>query len=40
ILSALICRSDLDANLALRNHLNTAKQSMINSIKQSESLAH
>ncbi|WP_258960575.1 hypothetical protein, partial [Klebsiella pneumoniae] len=24
----------------LRNHLNTAKQSMINSIKQSESLAH
>ncbi|MDB7842112.1 hypothetical protein PND88_25620, partial [Klebsiella pneumoniae] len=36
----LICRSDLDANLALRNHLNTAKQSMINSIKQSESLAH
>ncbi|MBL2624439.1 FCD domain-containing protein, partial [Klebsiella pneumoniae] len=22
ILSALICRSDLDANLALRNHLN------------------
>ena len=40
ILSALICRSDLDANLALRNHLNSAKQSMINSIKQSESLAH
>ncbi|HCA8694743.1 TPA: GntR family transcriptional regulator [Klebsiella pneumoniae] len=40
ILSALICRSDLDANLALRNHLNTAKRSMINSIKQSESLAH
>ena len=40
ILSALICRSDLDANLALRNHLNSAKQSMINSLKQSESLAH
>ncbi|MEQ5196804.1 GntR family transcriptional regulator [Klebsiella pasteurii] len=37
ILSALICRSDLDANLALRNHLNSAKQSMINSLKQSES---
>ena len=35
-----ICRSDLDANLALRNHLNSAKQSMINSLKQSESLAH
>ncbi|MGQ0453638.1 hypothetical protein ACT4UM_14860, partial [Bacillus sp. SS-TM] len=28
ILSALICRSDLDATLALRNHLNSAKQSM------------
>ena len=40
ILSALICRSDLDANLALRNHLNSAKQSMINFLKQSESLAH
>ena len=40
ILRALICRSDLDANLALRNHLNSAKQSMINSLKQSESLAH
>lgn len=40
ILSALICRSDLDANLALRNHLNSAKQSMINSLKQSESLTH
>ena len=25
ILSALICRSDLDATLALRNHLNSAK---------------
>ena len=35
ILSALICRSDLDANLALRNHLNSAKQSMISSLKQS-----
>jgi DNA-binding GntR family transcriptional regulator len=35
ILSALICRSDLDANLALRNHLNSAKQSMIRSLKQS-----
>lgn len=35
ILSALICRSDLDATLALRNHLNTAKQSMIRSINQS-----
>ncbi|MET6679270.1 GntR family transcriptional regulator [Citrobacter amalonaticus] len=34
ILSALICRSDLDALLALRNHLNTAKQSMIRSIRQ------
>ena len=40
ILSALICRSDLDANLALRNHLNSAKQSMINSLRQSESLAY
>ena len=35
-----LCRSDLDANLALRNHLNSAKQSMINSLRQSESLAH
>lgn len=34
ILSALICRSDLDATLALRNHLNSAKQSMIRSINQ------
>lgn len=34
ILSALICRSDLDAILALRNHLETAKQSMIRSIRQ------
>lgn len=33
ILSALICRSDLDATLALRNHLNTAKQSMIKSLQ-------
>ena len=40
ILSALICHSDLDANLALRNHLNSAKQSMINSLRQSESLAY
>ncbi len=35
ILSALICRNDLDANLAMRNHLHTAKQSMIRSINQS-----
>lgn len=35
ILSALICRSDLDATLALRSHLNSAKQSMIRSINQS-----
>lgn len=35
ILSALICRSDLDAAQALHAHLNTAKQSMIRSIKQS-----
>jgi DNA-binding GntR family transcriptional regulator len=35
ILSALICRNDLDANLAMRNHLHTAKQSMIRSIHQS-----
>lgn len=34
ILSALICRSDLDATLALCNHLNSAKQSMIRSIHQ------
>ncbi|MCF6690244.1 MULTISPECIES: GntR family transcriptional regulator [Raoultella] len=34
ILSALICRSDLDAILALRNHLETAKQSMLRSIRQ------
>ncbi|RPH30966.1 GntR family transcriptional regulator [Buttiauxella warmboldiae] len=34
ILSALICRNDLDAVMALRNHLNTAKQSMIRSINQ------
>ncbi|AUG99275.1 GntR family transcriptional regulator [Pectobacteriaceae bacterium CE70] len=34
ILSALICRNDLDATLALRNHLETAKQSMIRSINQ------
>ncbi len=34
ILSALICRSDLDAVLALRNHLDTARQSMIRSVKQ------
>jgi DNA-binding GntR family transcriptional regulator len=35
ILSALICRNDLYANLAMRNHLHTAKQSMIRSIHQS-----
>lgn len=34
ILSALLCRSHLDATLALRNHLDTARQSMIRSIKQ------
>lgn len=34
ILSALICRNDLDATLALRNHLLTAKQSMIRSVTQ------
>ena len=40
ILSALICRSDLDATLALCNHLNSAKQSMIRSINQSSHNAH
>lgn len=40
ILSALICRSDLDATLALRNHLNSAKQSMIRSIDQSVQSAY
>ncbi|MBJ3592882.1 GntR family transcriptional regulator [Salmonella enterica subsp. enterica serovar Saintpaul] len=40
ILSALICRSDLDATLALCNHLNSAKQSMIRSINQSSHSAH
>jgi len=40
ILSALICRSDLDATLALRNHLNTAKQSMIRSINQNQENIH
>lgn len=40
ILSALICRSDLDATLALCNHLNTAKQSMIRSINQSSAAVH
>ncbi|HBH7007870.1 MULTISPECIES: GntR family transcriptional regulator [Citrobacter] len=40
ILSALICRSDLDATLALCNHLNSAKQSMIRSINQSHRAAH
>lgn len=34
ILSALICRNDLEAIRALRDHLNTAKQSMIRSIHQ------
>ncbi|VDZ84965.1 transcriptional regulator NanR [Kluyvera intermedia] len=34
ILIALICRNDLDATMALRNHLMTAKQSMIRSIDQ------
>lgn len=40
ILSALICRSDLDATLALRNHLNSAKQSMIRSINENTRYAH
>lgn len=40
ILSALICRSDLDATLALCNHLNTAKQSMIRSLKQNTEAAY
>lgn len=40
ILSALICRSDLDATLALRNHLDTAKQSMIRSINQNQENAY
>lgn len=40
ILSALICRSDLDATLALHNHLNTAKQSMIRSINQAAKPIH
>ncbi|KAA9000642.1 GntR family transcriptional regulator [Affinibrenneria salicis] len=39
ILSALICRNDLEATRALRNHLETAKQSMIRSITQSRRLA-
>ena len=34
ILIALICRNEIDATLALRNHLMTAKQSMIRSIDQ------
>ncbi|BBR22652.1 hypothetical protein WP3S18E05_41320 [Klebsiella sp. WP3-S18-ESBL-05] len=34
ILTALICRNEIDATLALRNHLMTAKQSMIRSIDQ------
>lgn len=38
ILSALICRSDLNATLALRNHLNSAKQSMIRSINQTSGI--
>lgn len=40
ILSALLCRSDLDATRALRDHLHTAKASMIRSIKQSLSDCH
>ncbi|HFZ8994907.1 TPA: FCD domain-containing protein [Citrobacter freundii] len=40
ILSALICRSDMDATRALHNHLNTAKQSMIRAIKQSDRAMH
>ncbi|QMB07696.1 GntR family transcriptional regulator [Citrobacter freundii] len=40
ILSALICRSDLDATLALCNHLNSAKQSMIRSINQTSDRTH
>ncbi|QMD23619.1 GntR family transcriptional regulator [Citrobacter freundii] len=40
ILSALICRSDLDATLALCNHLNSAKQSMIRSINQTSDSTH
>ncbi|MCF3439534.1 GntR family transcriptional regulator, partial [Escherichia coli] len=33
-------RSDLDATLALRNHLNSAKQSMIRSINENTRYAH
>lgn len=40
ILSALICRSDLDATTALCNHLNSAKQSMIRSIHQTSDSTH
>ncbi|MBU9833673.1 GntR family transcriptional regulator (plasmid) [Rahnella aquatilis] len=40
ILSALICRSDMDAMLAMRNHLQTAKQSMVRSINQTASVFH
>lgn len=40
ILSALICRNDLDATRALRDHLNTAKQSMIRSIRQFSAVVH
>ena len=36
ILSALICRSDLDATLALSNPLDTAQPSMIRSINQNQ----
>lgn len=36
ILSALVCRSYVDATLALRNHLNSAKQAMIRSIKKNK----
>jgi DNA-binding GntR family transcriptional regulator len=40
ILSALLCRSDLDATRALRDHLHTAKASMVRSIKQSLAASH
>ncbi|TGB63486.1 GntR family transcriptional regulator [Escherichia sp. E4736] len=40
ILCALICRSNLDAIITLRSHLNSAKQSMIRSINKNKRFPH
>lgn len=40
ILCALICRSNLDAIITLRSHLNSAKQSMIRSINKNKQFSH